>query len=306
MAYDESPNHAQQLEQAIVTAFACRTIIKYNSTLSQEQKNEILAELDTTLQFLRKRLIATTTPEARAVIPPLAPQQLAELFASSMENAEDEESEMASTDYSLPQEMQTPSEPLMQNLYKLYHAYLNTQPGKGMNALETRYSLAMDILDDVRAVIEKQRYTSSGENIEQLLYQVGSFITVLYCMFREFAAVLAKILEGKDITTETDELKSLQKYTAVEMHQYLLRDIAPLMRVYGAQLQLQQRKGSVANLVSDATAFLIFLEERLGPEFSRRQEVVEQLKAVAELLHDLSSLLSDYEQALSAVLPLQA
>lgn len=44
MIFDEAPNHIQRFEQAIATAFACRNVIKYNSTLSEEQKNEILAD----------------------------------------------------------------------------------------------------------------------------------------------------------------------------------------------------------------------------------------------------------------------
>ncbi len=304
MAYNELPNHAQQFEQAIATAFACRTVIRYNSTLSEEQKDEMLAELDATLQFLRDRLIANAAIKANAVISPL---QLAELLASSIEDdedAEDVESKTAGAVSSTPQEMQARSEPLMRSLYKLYHTYFNPQPGRGMNALETRYKRAISILDNVQAGIGKQRDTSAQENAEQPIHQVQGLITGLYYMFHEFAAVLANILEGETISAETDELSSLEKYAAEKMQQYMLRDISPLMRVYGTHLQLQQRKGSVASMASDATAFLIFLEERLEPGFPRRREIVEQLKAVAELLHDLSSLLSDYEQAVSTALTL--
>jgi hypothetical protein len=310
MIDDEPPNHAQGFEQAIATAFACRAVIKYSSTLSEEQKNEILAELDSTLQFLRDRLIANAAIKSNTIIPPL---QLAELLAASVDDDEEEEavmeSEMIGADYATPQEMHELSEPLMHNLYKLYYAYLNTQPGKGINALETRYKIVMSILDDTQAVLRLQRDTSAGEDSEQLIHRVRGFITALYSMFHEFAAVLAKILEGKDIMAETDELTPLQKFAAEEMHhqqqqQYMLRDITPLMRVYGAHLQFQQRKGSLVNLVNDATAFLIFLEERLGPRLSKRQEIVEQLRVVAELFHDLSSMLSDYEQAFSSVLTL--
>lgn len=67
---------------------ACRSVIKYNSTLDAEQKNEILTDLDFTLQFLRERLIANTAIESNSVIPPL---QLAELLAASAEDHEDYE-----------------------------------------------------------------------------------------------------------------------------------------------------------------------------------------------------------------------
>ncbi len=305
MIFDEPPNHTQRFEQAIATAFACRTIIKYNSTLGEEQKNEMLADLDSTLQFLRERLIANAAIESNSVIPPL---KLAELLAASVED--DEEGEEANEMVGMDdvdvagQEARELSGPLMHNLYKLYHVYLNTQPGKGMDALETRYKIVMNILDDVEAVIRLQRDTSPGEDTENLIYRVRGFITALYSMFHEFAAVLAELLEGKDIMAGTDELTPLQKFAAGEIHQsqYMLRDITPLMRVYGAHLQLRQRRGSLANLVNDATAFFIYMEEQLGGGLSKRQEIVERLRSVAELFHDLSSLLFEYEQAFSATL----
>jgi len=301
VGYEEQPKHAQQFEQAIATAFTCRTVIKYNSTLREEQKNEILAELDATLQFLQDRLIANASIEANAIMPPL---QLAEILALSVE---DEDNEMAVAAKSTPQEVQELSEQQIRSLYKLYHTYLNTQPGKGMNALETRYKIAMNTLDDVQAALRQQRDTSAQENTEQPIYRIQGFVTALYSMFHEFAAILANVLEGKNIMAETDELTSLQKYVTREIQQqYMLRDITPLMRIYGIHLQLKQRKGSIDNLVSDAIAFLIFLEELLEPGSPRWPEIVEQLRSVAELLQDLSSLLSNYEQALSTVLTLEA
>ncbi|HVB72645.1 MAG TPA: hypothetical protein VNE38_03730 [Ktedonobacteraceae bacterium] len=307
MIFDEPPNHTQRFEQAIATAFACRTIIKYNSTLGEEQKNEILVDLDSTLQFLQQRLIANAAIESHSVIPPL---QLAELLAASAEDHEEEgegeESEMMTSGaaWATHQEMRELSEPLMHNLYKLYHAYLTTQPGKGMHALETRYKLVMSILDDVEAVMRLQRDTSAGEDNGPLIHRVRGFITALYSMFHEFAAVLAELLEGKNIMTETDELTVLQKFAAGEIHhQHLLRDITPLMRVYGAHLQLKQSKGSLTTLGNDATAFFIFIEEQLAADLPKRQEIVEGLRSVAELFHDLASLLLEYEQAFSATLP---
>src|SRR5579859_5098955 len=308
MIFDETPNHTQRFEQAIATTFACRSIIKYNSSLSEEQKNEMLADLDSTLQFLRERLIANAAIESNSVIPPL---QLAELLAASADDQDEEvgeigkaeESAIIGADAQARQDMQELSEPLLRNLYKLYHAYLGTRPGKGINALEERYKIAMSILDDVEATIRLQRDTSAGEGNESPIYRVRGFISALYSMFHEFAAVLAKLLEGKSIMAETDELTALEKFAAGEMHHpYMLRDVTPLMRVYGAHLQLQQSKGSLVTLVNDATAFFIFLEEKLAVDFARRQEILERLRSVAGLFHDISSLLFEYEQAFSATL----
>lgn len=317
MIFDEAPNHTQRFEQAIATAFACRTIIKYNSTLGEEQKNEILADLDSSLQFLRERLIANAAIESNSVIPPL---QLADLLAASAEYHEEEdeevegvgqvgegekvrESAMIGADSITHQDKRELSEQLLHNLYKLYHAYLTTRPGKGINALEARYKIVMSILDDVEAAIRLQRDTSAGENNESPVYRVRGFITALYSMFHEFAAVLAELLEGKNIMADTDELTVLQKFAAGEIHhQYMLRDMTPLMRVYGAHLQLQQSKGPLPILVNDATAFFIFIQEKLAVDVAKRQEIMERLWSLAELFQDISSLLSDYEQAFSSTL----
>lgn len=311
MIFDETPKHTQRFEQAIATTFACRSIIKYNSTLSEEQKNEMLADLDSTLQFLRERLIANSAIESNSVIPPL---QLAELLAASADDEDEEDEEVGEigkaeesaiigADAQASQDKQELSEPLLRNLYKLYHAYLGTRPGKGINALEERYKIAMSILDDVEATIRLQRDTSAGEGNESPIYRVRGFISALYSMLHEFAAVLAKLLEGKNIMAETDELTALEKFAAGEIHHpYMLRDVTPLMRVYGAHLQLQQSKGSLVTLVNDATAFFIFLEEKLAVDFARRQEILERLRSVAGLFHDISSLLFEYEQAFSATL----
>jgi hypothetical protein len=311
MIFDETPNHAQRFEQAIATTFACRGIIKYNSTLSEEQKNEILADLDSTLEFLRERFIANTAIESNSVISPL---QLAELLAESADDQDEEDEEvgergkgreraMSSAEARVGQDRQELSEHLVQGLYRLYHAYLSTRPGKGINALEERYRVAMSILDDVEATIRLQRDTSVGEVHESPVYRVRGFISALYSMFHEFAAVLAELLEGKDIMAETDELTALERSaTGPTHHPYMLRDITPLMRVYGAHLQLQQSKGSLTTLVNDATAFFIFLEEKLAGDFARRQEMLERLRSVAGLFHDIASLLFEYERAFSATL----
>src|SRR6266700_6518371 len=47
----------QGLEQTIGTIFACRGVVKYNSALSEAQKNELLADIDSSLLFLRERLV---------------------------------------------------------------------------------------------------------------------------------------------------------------------------------------------------------------------------------------------------------
>lgn len=313
MTGDEPRNHAQQYEQAIATIIACRTIIKYDSPLGKEQKGEIIAELDTALQFLQKRLVANSAIDAYSDIPPLPPlhpEMLAELMADERddERKAEEALEVGGMDddggTTEKQQAEQPgtSEIVMHNLYKLYHTYVSMEPGKGVHALAARYKLAIEAIDEVLSLTTAHFSQAAGRRIERQLIQAQGFISALYSMFQEFSAVLAGILENKNIVIETEELTSLQKYDEKEKRHIVLRDISPLLRTYGEYMQFQQRKGRITQLVSDAMAFFIFLEEMLGTKDVRKQELVERLRNVSELLHEIASLLVEYEQAFSATL----
>ncbi len=313
MVGDEPRNHAQQYEQAVATIIACRTIIKYDSPLGREQKDEIIAELDTTLQFLQKRLAANSAIDAYADIPPLPPLQpemLAELMSDEGDDARGAEEALevgkvndaeGATEKQRAEQPRT-SEITLHNLYKLYHTYVSMEPGKGIQALETRYKIAMEALDEVLSLTTTQFSQATSRRIERRLIQAQGFISALYSMFQEFSAVLASILENKNIVIETEELSSFQKFDERDKRQVVLRDVSPLLRVYGEYLQFQQRKGHVTQLVGDAMAFFIFLEEKLGAKDTRMQELIERLRNVSELLHEIASLLVAYEQAFSATL----
>src|SRR5579864_2891530 len=175
MINDEALNHTQQFEQVIATVFTCRTIIKYSSSLGEVQKDEIVTELDTALQFLQRRLIANARIDDHAFIAPippispLAPEQVAELLAShTMEDEDEDEDEDGeksgkTSRAASPQAGQTLTEPMVQNLYKLYHAHLDTRSGKGMHQLETQYQQAMYLLDGLRTAVGKQPYSAAGD-----------------------------------------------------------------------------------------------------------------------------------------------
>lgn len=307
MVGDEPLHHAQQYEQAIATIIACRTIIKYDTPLSKEQRDEIVVELDTALQFLQKRLVANSAFDTYADIPPLPPlhpEMLAELLVDERDDDGEAEEVSDAGGATEKQHAEQPgtSEIVLHNLYKLYHTYVSMEPGKGIRTLETRYKIAMEALDEVLSLTTIQFSQATGKRIERRLIQAQGFISALYSMFQEFAAVLAGILENKNIVLETEELTSLQKYDERDKRQIVLRDVSPLLRVYGEYLQFQQRRGHVTQLVSDSVAFFIFLEEKLGTKDARKQELIERLRNVSELLHEIASLLVEYEQAFSTTL----
>src|SRR5579885_1751313 len=103
----------RSFQQAIATTITCRTIIKYNSNLSEEQKAEILGEIESTLGFLEKRLESPLENDSTLV--PEKPLNLST-------NAADEERAPAGG-----QEDRYIS---LQNLYRLHQSYLsNNGPG---------------------------------------------------------------------------------------------------------------------------------------------------------------------------------
>src|SRR6266496_4388393 len=101
---------AQGLEHAMSTVFACRSVVKYNTVLSAEQKDELIAEIDTSLQFLRESLIVHATEQAKP--PQLQFQQSLMALSSPVVAQPDAQRDEQRT---------------LQELYRIYHAYIDTQ-----------------------------------------------------------------------------------------------------------------------------------------------------------------------------------
>jgi CRISPR/Cas system CSM-associated protein Csm2 small subunit len=295
---EESFNHTQLFQQAIATTITCRTIIKYNSNLNAEQKAEILTEIEQTLGFLEKRLAINATLESSTA---LSPEKLIDLLEEDL----DTDDEISGDDV-----LADGHEELhisLQNLHRLYQAYLSNKPGKGIAVLETRYKTVMDVLDQLQEFATQRHDATSGDiTVEGLIHRVRGFVTAVYCMFREFAALFTKIVEGKTIDMDTEALALFQKYPPPPVQKQLLCDVTPLVAVYGRHLQLQEHKGALIHCTRDATAFLIFLEANLGQSFERRHEIIAPIKTTVSLLNELTSLLTDYEQAMSSIIQSQS
>ena len=291
MPDEPQQSHAQQFERAIATAFTCRSVIKYNSSLSEEQKNELLADIDRTVSFLKDRLIANASIEAKTVLPPL---QLAGIFSSEqqLDYSKDEEDESKALQ----------KDETFRRLHKLYHIYLHREHGKSTTIFVARYNQIIATINEIQRIVDGSRnlYTNSM-HVENLLEGIRGFVTDLYMIFVEFAVAITTVLQGKDFIIDTEEHASAQT-TPKEQQTGRIIDIAPLTHVYEAHQHLNKVKGTVASRAGDATAFLIFLEENLGVGLDRHDEITIQLRKVARLLGDLSYLLSDYEQAAVALL----
>src|SRR5260370_9437566 len=246
---EEPFNHTQRFQQAIATTITCRSIIKYNSTLSDEQKSEVLADIESSLAFLEARLAANATIEAGVA---LSPQKLVDLLVTESEGEGEQET-------AFPVNEPGQQELALQNLHKLYHAYLSNEPGKGIAALETRYKTVMGLLDQMQAST-KSATNAKDPSSERQLHRVRGFVSAVYYMFREFAVLISNIIEGKTIDMDTEALAQLQMYSHEQTKQQVLRDITPLLRVYHTHLRWQQHKGSLTSCARDARAFFIFLK----------------------------------------------
>lgn len=296
---EEPFKRIQAFQQVIATTVTCRTLIKYNTNLSGEQKDEILAEIETALAFLNRSLAESPGSEADAA---LASEELAALLKAEVGNAREVEANQAE----LPLEHGA-DESALRQLYRLYQAYLNREPGRGLEDLERRYRTVMDLLDQLQDLSALRPDTTAGDmTIDGLLDRVRGFITAIYGMFREFAVLLAKVLEGRNIDVDTESLALLQAqaYTPEDAQQ-LARDIVPLMRAYERQRQWQQQ-GSLREQARDATAFLVFLQDALEQNVARRQEVITHIKSITGLFNDLISLLMDYELAATVLMQSQS
>jgi len=293
-------NHTQAFQQAIATTITCRTLIKYNSNLEAAQKEEILQEIESTLAFLNRCLEMNVNIESHTT---LSPEELADLLIGD-EVADEKDDMLPDAPAAQQREERDIS---LRHLYRLHQIYLSDEPGKGVAALETRYRTAMGALDQLQDLVEARGDSTMHDLLahdptaNDLLARVRGFISALYCMFREFAALFSRIIEGQNLDMDTEAMVLLQEYPQ-EAAQHLIRDITPLMHVYNKQHQFQQHKGSLRESARDATVFLVFLQECLEETFARRQEIVVQIKSTASLLNELIALLTDYELAVTSIM----
>lgn len=285
-----TPDHIRQFEQTIAALITCRSVIKYNSSLSEEQKNELFGDIDTSVQFLQKRLAANASIESKAAFS-LSPSALEEIMALNQQGlAEDDEEDEGDTN--------TKTANILQGLFKLYTALLKKKDGNGLDLFVARYNQVMSLLGEVQLKVERDRTTY----LNNFMYadqfdRVRGFVTDLYTMFTEFATAIAGIMEGRDVPIDTEEVSSAQQQLLAGERGAGVTDLAGLVRVFQSHAHLNRRKGPMEMRVADASALLVLLEDHLDQHVEKRDEVINQLKNVINLLNDLSYLVVDYEQA---------
>jgi len=288
-----SQSRIAQLEHAVTTVLACLSMIKYNAVLGEEQKKELVGDIDTTLQFLRTSLIAEVTPEKK-----MAGAQSAFPFDN-----------MPSQDTVAGMHQQT-----IQALYRVYHTYLTAEQGNTLGSFVVRFHEIMMTIDDVQSIFESDQGSyeladtlARHVSAEDHLHRVRGFIADLYYVFMEFVRALARALQVSDAHIDTEEISLGQKHIAENIEEYKVKTLdlprqADLLSIHEMHRQVQAARGMRARHVSDALAFLEFLQERLAKNRKEREEVITQLHAIGSLLNELSQLLIGYEQAVSTLL----
>lgn len=277
---DELPlDSIQRQEQMISTFFACRSIIKYNSALNGEQKNELIADIDICLRSLRVGF--TNNVSAQTMQTPSQFQQAGRVMSTPMiERTHDD----------------AKAHTALQELYRIYHAYIDSKQSNNISTFVVRFDAVVSALNEVQYLLNNYQdaFVSPAEDI---LQGIRTFIADLYYMFMELVRTLSSALEGNDVHIDTEKLTSPQPESA-----NLSAYIASLSNVFLEHQHITKMKGTFPRRVSDSKAFLLFMRESLHENFHKRTEIITHLNSVILLLEDLALLLSGYEDATRMVL----
>jgi hypothetical protein len=271
-----------QFEHAMTTMFTCRSVIKYNSMLSNDQRQELIRDVDQSLQFLRSGFISASLPQMqKEPAQPPSPKQ-----ASSPSSLEEK---------CLGEERET-----LRALYRMYHAYRDSDQYQGSNSFVTRFTNAMSALSTIQAALEQGCVPGIAD--ARPLDYVCAFLADLYYVFVEFIRSLSEILEVNDALVETEQLSMRQIPLANSETLHETRHLALLYRIYEAQQCLNTKYGPINQRVQEAKAFLVFLEETMCGGTDKPEEFMLQFSCVSKLLSDLVVLVEDYERATSILL----
>lgn len=277
-----------QFEHAMTTMFTCRSVIKYNTMLSNEQRQELIRDIDQSLQFLRSGFISASPPQMPNRPPLYSSSQQAPSPSSILDGKDGGKEREA-----------------LQALYRMYHIYRDQH--QGSDSFVTRFTNAMSALSTIQTALEQCRVPGIAD--ARPLDYVCAFIADIYYVFVEFIRALSEILEANDVLVNTEQLSPKQappakSETLRDTHQ-TLRDthqLALLYRIYEAQQCLNTKYGPINQRVQEAKSFLVFLEEALCGDTNKREEFMLQFSCVSRLLSDLAVLVEDYERAISILL----
>jgi hypothetical protein len=279
------PDPAQRQEQIISTVFTCRSVIKYNSVLSGEQKNELIADIDICLRSLRTGFTNDASAQTMS-------------SSSQFQQA----GRMMSVPIAEKTQHETQAHAALQELYRIYYAYIDTRKSNNISTFVVRFDTVVAALNEVQCILNSYQGAFVSPT-EDLLHGIRTFIADLYYMFMELVRTLSKVLEGNDVHIDTEKLTSPQEryFTSAERVDQSA-SIAILSKAFLEHQRLNKTKGTLSRRVNDSKAFLLFMRESLHENFHKRTEILAHLNNVTLLLEDLASVLSGYEDAAGLLL----
>jgi hypothetical protein len=297
---DEYKHRALQLEQVIVTVFACRSVIKYNLSVDEKQQEKMLQDIDASLEVLRACVLAN--------VPPVQPH-LTDLPSSQTDST----ANVRTPDDTLRSEMSVHEK--LQLLYRMYYAFIDVNRKTNLQSFVTRFNEVISVLEEVQRLFEQRSplardgYSSSvlldsspaPMVVANLLQKVKVFICDLYYIFMDFIRTLSSVLQQNDVHLSTDKLSAvpgrrsekIRRIQLERLHEHTLQDVQEVYR------QLQRRRVQVEPQISEVSAFLEFLKEILrepGAKVYQLSELLAQTDAVSRLLAELLHIVADYEK----------
>lgn len=282
MSHELQQDSTRRLEQIISTIFACRSVIKYNSALNGEQKDELIADIDICLRSLRTGFISDTS--AQTILPQPQFQQIGKMMPIATVEKQDNDTHIA-----------------LQELYRIYHAYIDTKQSNNIGTFAVRFDAVIAALNEVERLLNEYQDVCV-RSAEDPLQRVRTFIADLYYMFMELVRTLSNVLEGNDVHIDTEKLSSMHSMQKRQEIADPLRYFAPLSDAFLEHQRLNEMKGALSRRISDSRAFLIFMRESFEEDFHKRNELLVHLSSVALLLEDLAYVLAGYEDAAGLLL----
>lgn len=287
MSYEAQSHDAHQLELLMATIFTCRSVVRYGLVLGEEQKKELLADIDTSLEALRSYMLNDPSTHPKTALPQSQPPNCSPVLSQP------EEASTSSGILSNNDEQQ-----ILQALYRMYHTYISTNQDKNLSTFVSRFNDAMATVQEIQRIVEhdyqaNDRYTRAP-SVEEPFRRVKVFMADLYYIFLEFMRIISEILQKNNVQLNTEELCLLQGEQAVDEKALSQYNLVSLFGVYEAHQRLNRNREVIATRITDATAFLEFLKESLAADLNRRDEFLSQLNNITRLLHELSCLVANF------------
>ncbi len=298
MSHDAPQSHSQQFEHIIATVFTCRSVLKYNLTLSSEQKKELIGDIDSSLEALRSYLM---NPPSGAPEDTSVRSQSAQPDSSS--DSETDALSLERVQQGLPSEKQT-----LHSLYRMYHTYMDEKQSPNIYLFMKRFNEVMSTINEIQQSI--QSTSRPGQDlVEYSLQRLRVFVSDLYSVFMEFIRVLSDLLQQNDVSLNTEELSSFYTTThpfAIQITQPEQKnpeqDLTVLLQAYNTHQHLDQLKGNLVGRVREVTTFLNFLKQNVINTSNGREELIVRMNCATSLLDDMLRLLTEYEKAASMLL----